>query len=103
MYHNLNLQYHNAFFVNQLQDVVELTSNGLFKLNLKYFRKGTQGIITYNEDHVPLVAPLFSELMIEKFGKPRSKEEELSTYHKNLAASVQRFTEEVIFHLLHQV
>ena len=95
--------YGEPVFVNQLQDVVELTSNGLFKLNLKYFRKGTQGIITYNEDHVPLVAPLFSELMIEKFGKPRSKEEELSTYHKNLAASVQRFTEEVIFHLLHQL
>lgn len=95
--------YGEPVFVNQLQDVVELTSNGLFKLNLKYFRKGTQGIITYNEDHVPLVAPLFSELMIEKFGKPRSKEEELSTYHKNLAASVQRFTEEVIFHLLHHL
>lgn len=95
--------YGDPVYVDKLQDVVKLTSNGLFKLNLNYFRKGTQGIITYNEDHIPIVAPLYSDLMIEKFGKPRSKEEELGTYHKNLAASVQRFTEEVIFHILNHL
>ena len=95
--------YGQPLFVDKLHDVVKLTKDGLFKLNLQYFRKGTQGIIDYDEKHVPIVAPLFSELMVEKFGKPRKKEEELTTFHRNLAASVQRFTEEVIFHVLNHL
>ncbi|MGB4885745.1 MAG: carbamoyltransferase C-terminal domain-containing protein [Ferruginibacter sp.] len=95
--------YGEPLFVDKLHDVVTLSTDGLFKLNLQYFRKGTQGIITYNENHVPMVAPLFSELMIEKFGNPRKNKEELNAYHKNLAASVQRFTEEVIFHVLNHL
>ena len=79
--------YGEPLFVDKLHDVVTLSTDGLFKLNLQYFRKGTQGIITYNENHVPMVAPLFSELMIEKFGNPRKNKEELNAYHKNLAAS----------------
>jgi carbamoyltransferase len=46
------------------------------------------------------VAPLFSDFMIEKFGQPRQKDEPLSQYHKDMAASVQRITEELIFHIL---
>jgi carbamoyltransferase len=38
--------------------------------------------------------------MAEKFGAPRTKEEPLTQYHKDLAASVQRITEELIFHIL---
>ena len=87
-------------YVDQLEDVIHLTKNGLFKLNLKYFRKGTQGIISYGEDHIPKVAPLYSDLMINKFGPPRKKDEPLSQYHKDLAASIQRITETTIFYLL---
>jgi carbamoyltransferase len=38
--------------------------------------------------------------MIEKFGAARKKEEPLSQYHKDMAASVQRITEELVFHIL---
>lgn len=38
--------------------------------------------------------------MIEVFGAERKKDEPLTQYHKDLAASVQRFTEETIFHIL---
>jgi carbamoyltransferase len=38
--------------------------------------------------------------MIEKFGAVRKKNEELSQYHKDMAASVQRITERLIFHIL---
>jgi carbamoyltransferase len=49
------------------------------------------------------VASLFSEAMAEAFGPARKKEEPLSQYHKDLAASVQRMTEETIFHLLNHL
>ena len=87
-------------YLQQLNDVVTLTNDGLFKLNLKYFRTGTAGIISYDEDNIPVVATLYSKKMVEIFGEPRKKDEPLQQYHKDLAASVQRFTEKIIFHIL---
>ena len=85
---------------DKLAKVVKLTDDGLFKLDLSYFRTGTQGIISYGEDNAPVVAPLYSEKMISEFGAPRKNDEPLTQYHKDLAASVQAFTEKIIFHLL---
>ena len=87
-------------YVDKLYDIVQLKSDGLFKLNLKYFRRGTQGVISYGDDNIPVVQPMYSDFMVTQFGEPRKKEEELSQYHKDLAASVQRITEQVIFHIL---
>jgi carbamoyltransferase len=87
-------------YTDKLADVVKLTADGLFKLNLAYFRTGTQGIITYGENNEPVVAPLYAKKMIEQFGAARKKDEPLNQYHKDLAASVQVFTEKIIFHLL---
>jgi len=80
--------------------VVKLTADGLFKLDLSYFRTGTQRIISYGEDNVPVVAPLYSTKMIREFGEQRKDSEPLTQYHKDLAASVQQCTERVIFHIL---
>jgi carbamoyltransferase len=92
--------YGQPLYVDKVRKVITCTSDGLFKLNLDYFRKGTAGVISYDEQHVPQVAPMYSELMQAEFGAVRQKEETLTQYHKDLAASVQRVTEEVIFHLL---
>lgn len=95
--------YGNPLYMEALDDVIHVTADGLFNLNLHYFRKGTSGVISYNQNHVPEVAPMYSALMIEKFGAVRAKEEPLTQYHKDLAASVQKKTEEVIFHLLNHL
>lgn len=90
-------------YTDALHDVIHLTDDGLFKLNLAYFRKGTSGVITYGDDHIPEVAPMYSAHLVKKFGAPRTKEEPLSQYHKDLAASVQKMTETVIFHILNHL
>ena len=90
-------------YVDKLKKVVQLTGDGLFKLDLSYFRSATKGVISYGEDHIPVVAPLFSDKLIREFGEPRKKEEPLSQYHKDLGASVQRLTEIVIFHILNHL
>jgi len=92
--------YGNPSYVDKLRDVLIFRPDGLFELNQKYFRSAKSGIISYGEDHIPVVAPLFSDHMVEKFGPCRKKEEPLTQYHKDLAASVQRVTEELIFHIL---
>lgn len=92
--------YGEARFVSSLEEVILLKEDGKFELNLKYFRNPTKGIISYGNDHIPKVELLFSEEMISKFGPQRNKSEQLTQYHKDLAASVQKMTETVIFHIL---
>ena len=90
-------------YVDKLKDVLIFEKDGLFKLDLKYFRSAKSGIVSYGDDHIPVVAPLYTDLLIEKFGAVRKKEEPLSQYHKDMAASVQRVTEELIFHILNHL
>jgi carbamoyltransferase len=92
--------YGNPQYTEKLRDVLLFKNAGSFSLNLKYFRSATSGIISYGNDHVPQVASLFSDRLIEKFGLARKKDEPLSPFHKDMAASVQRITEELIFHIL---
>lgn len=92
--------YGEAKYIDKLEKVIHLTDDGFFRLDLQYFRKGTKGVISYREDHIPVVQPMFSDEMVELFGPPRKKDESLTQYHKDLAASVQRMTEKAIFHMM---
>lgn len=87
-------------FVDKLRDVVKLIPGGLFQLNLNYFHSPHKGYVHYSDDFLPLVKPLFNAKMEAEFCTVRAKNEELTQYHKDLAASVQRYTEEIIYHIL---
>ena len=87
-------------YTDKIREIIRCTSDGLFNLDLNYFRKATEGIISYGEDHIPVVSTLYTAETEQLLGKARTKDENLSQYHKDIAASVQRVTEEVIFHLL---
>lgn len=88
-------------FINELRDILKLTDTGLFELNLDYFTHHTEGVKSMiMENNDPTHNRVFSDKMAERFGKAREKGEELTQHHRNLAASVQRITEETIFHLL---
>jgi carbamoyltransferase len=92
--------YGDAKYVDKISKIINLTDDGLFNLDLSYFVSATEGIISYGEDHIPQVSSLFSKKMISEFGEVRKGNEPLTQYHKDMAASVQRMTEKVIFHLL---
>lgn len=90
-------------YLDKLRKVILLQPNGLFKLDLNYFRNPAKGFVGYGEDNIPTVPALFGEEMIQEFGAMRNKEEQLSQYHKDLAASVQRMAEETIFYVLNHL
>lgn len=92
--------YGNPQYVDKLKEIVLLTKDGKFKLDLSYFTVTKGSILDYGEDHIPHVKTLFSKKMIDLFGQPRAPKETLTSFHKDLAASVQRYTEKIIFHLL---
>ena len=91
--------YGKALYKEQVRQVIELTSDGLFKLNLNYFNHTRNGVNMTWTDGIPFVDTMYSNQFVKSFGPARGKEEELSQYHKDLAASVQAVTEEVIFHM----
>lgn len=92
--------YGKPLYVDRLKKIIKLTGNGLFQLNLSYFRSPSKGFVGYGENNLPVIPSLFGSKMIAEFGAARTKEEELTQYHKDLAASVQRVTEETIFYML---
>jgi carbamoyltransferase len=95
--------YGKPIYVDKLKDVIEFTSDGLFKLNLNYFKHHKDGVKMSWEGGEPDIESIFSNYMVEVFGPVRKKEEELTQYHKDLAASVQRTCEELIFHILNHL
>jgi carbamoyltransferase len=87
-------------YVELLKKLLILTADHRYHLDLNYFTTTKGAVIAYGDDHIPHVPTLFSDKVAELFGKPRLKDEPLTQHHRDIAASVQRYTEEIIFHLL---
>ncbi|PCJ83880.1 MAG: carbamoyltransferase [Flavobacteriales bacterium] len=95
--------YGKPSLVDEVRNVIHLTDDGFFKLNEKYFRHPKEGVKMVWENGVPEIDILYSNYLIEKFGPARQKHEELTDYHKDLAASVQKVCEDVIMHILNHL
>jgi carbamoyltransferase len=74
-----------------------------FELNLDYFTHPQNGISMSWEAGSPKVEAFHSKLLEERLGPPRRPNEELRAKHENIAASLQRVTEEIIFHVLNRL
>lgn len=92
--------YGDARYLSDFDDIVHLLPNGLFRLNQKYFRHSREGVSMSWDGGYPVVGKMFSSALEAKFGPTRQKEEPLTQHHKDLAASLQRKCEQVIFHIL---
>ncbi len=90
-------------YLDKMKDIVRLKEDGLFEINEDYFIHSTEGVAMTWDNGAPFLGRVFSDKMIEIFGKPRDKDEPLTQYHKDLAASVQQHCENVIFHLLNNL
>ncbi len=95
--------YGTLSLVDQLQDLITKTSDGLFQLNGKYFKHFHKVISMNWENGIPTIEPQYTNYLVEKFGPVRRPDEELTQFHKDLAASVQYVCEEVIFHILNKL
>jgi len=71
-----------------LENLIDVKEDGSFKLNMKYFNYATGLTMTNNK---------FSELFGEPVRNP--KNEKLTQFHMDIAASIQSVTEEIIIKL----
>jgi carbamoyltransferase len=90
-------------YIDKLKSIVKLKDNGLFELNEDYFIHSTEGVAMTWDNGAPFIGKLYSEKLEKDFGRTRSKDEPLEQYHKDLAASVQKMCEDVIFHILNHL
>lgn len=90
-------------YVDQMKKIVRLLDNGLFELDESYFIHSTEGVAMTWDNGAPFIGRIYSDRMIKEFGQPRDKDETLTQYHKDLAASVQKHCEDVIFHILNHL
>lgn len=94
--------YGEPTYYEKLKDVV-IWKDGLFKLNTKYLKDANERSPMTWTDGIPNIDLLYTDYLVEKFGKPRQKDEPLTQEHKNLATSVQKMCEETIFYMLNEL
>jgi len=80
--------YGNAKYEDKIKKLIDIKSDGTFRLNQKYFNYATGLTMTNEKFH-----NLFGQ-------KPRdSKNEKITQFHMDIAASIQKVTEEIMLKL----
>jgi carbamoyltransferase len=91
--------YGKPAYLDKVKRALELTPDGLFRLNPAFFKHFKEGVQLGWENGCPSVSSLFSDAFIEEFGPARQSSEPITDFHRDMAASVQEWTEQVIFSL----
>jgi len=91
--------YGTAVYADKVKKLLRFLPNGLYEWDGEYFVQPTKAGFSYN-NNMPSVGNLYSEKFVSEFGTPRDPKGEVTQYHKDLAASVQKVTEDLIFHIL---
>ena len=81
-------------------EIVKLTKNGAFMLDLAYFRHHRERIAYSWDSGSPEFGDLFSPALEELLGPRRRPQEPLEERHRDIARSVQARYEEAFFHLI---
>jgi carbamoyltransferase len=80
--------------------IVKLTNDGAFTLNLAYFRHHRERIAYSWDSGSPEFGELFSPALEELLGPRRRPQDPLEERHRDIARSVQARYEEAFFHLI---
>ncbi|MGH9711084.1 MAG: carbamoyltransferase family protein, partial [Candidatus Acidiferrales bacterium] len=90
--------YGSPAYLNELRDVVRAEDPVGFRLNLRYFTHHKSGPeMTWKKaDETPVLGRLFSTLLEERLGHARAPEHPMEQRHKDLAASMQAYLEEIL-------
>lgn len=88
-------------YLPQMREIVQIQSDGSFKLNLKYFRHHSDDVHYTWDNCCPEVGTLYrKEALEDLLGPERAKGQPLEQKHHDLARSAQAMYEEAFFALL---
>jgi carbamoyltransferase len=92
--------YGMASQIRAMGEIVKLTEDGAFTLNLAYFRHHRERVAYSWASGAPEFGDLFSPALEELLGPRRRPEDPLEERHRDIARSVQAMYEEALFHLI---
>lgn len=95
--------YGEPIYADKVFNVISPVKNGKFKLNMTFLNSPHKGYVSYSNDHIPLIPVLYNNNMENHFGKARKPGELVTQFHKDMAASIQYVTEQIIFHVLNEL
>ena len=87
--------------IEPLREVLKIQTDGMFRLNLDFFRHHSDNVSYTWNDCTPSVGLLYKSTLIDLLGPARQPNEPLEQKHKDLARSVQVSYEKAFFALLH--
>jgi carbamoyltransferase len=91
--------YGSPDYLKEMRSIMWSGDKNILDWNSSFFNLNN-GTLSYGDNN-PNVSQMFNETNFEKlFGSKRSKNEEINQRHKNIASSLQRRTEELIFEII---
>lgn len=88
-------------YLDEMNEIIQFDQDKLLTWNNKYFRIG-EGAVKYT-DNIPMVSQLYNtDVFKSLFGDSRGKNDDISQKHKDIAASLQRHTENLIFSIVNR-
>lgn len=86
-------------YLEAMRSIIWTGESNILEWDSKYF-DFSQGVVSY-KSHVPNVSTLYKKHEFEKlFGASRTKGDEITQRHKDIASSLQKRTEELIFEII---
>jgi carbamoyltransferase len=89
--------------VDDLRQLVRLQRDGLYELELKYFRHWKEAVSMEWQEGYPTLGAVFSDEMEKLLGPARRPDEPVTEEHEDLARSLQAVYEECSFHVLNRL
>ena len=89
-------------FMEEFRQIVRPHSR-TFRLNLDYFTHPSKGVRMRWDGGSPSVVAFHSDQLERLLGPARDPNEPITARHENIAASLQKVTEEIIFHVLNEL
>jgi carbamoyltransferase len=86
--------------IEAMREIVNLTPDGSYELDLSYFRHYKEAVAYQWADAAPEFGDLFSAKLEELLGPRRLPNQPLEDHHRDIARSVQAMYEEAFFHLI---
>ena len=90
-------------YLKELEKIIYITDNGSFKLNKKFFKHFIEGVDMDWDGGNSKIESLFTKEWENLFGRSRNINEEIEKWHIDLACSVQKHTEKIMFHILNDL
>ena len=87
-------------YLREMEEILILKPKGKIALDLNYFSFYKKRDCMLWDNTEPVLEDIFSVKITEKFGPPRKDTQEITSFHCDLAASLQAMYEKALFHIL---